>query len=465
VQSREFRSGPCWPFQIAFRSGRSVLAAVFFVIAIAGCSGSNVDGGAGGGQTGIGGGGLPPLPSLQTPDGATGLPGAPLMRQPIAPDGTVRVAVLLPLSGSSAELASSMLSAAEMAVFEIADDKFILLPFDTQGTPEGAAAAAEAAIRGGAQVILGPLLASSVEAVAPLARVAGVHVVAFSNSRSVAGNGVFIMGFVPKQQVDAIVEYAVGQGLLRYAVLAPQDAYGATVVESMKESVGVLNATTVDARFYDPSIADQSSDVKAIADYDQRRRALLEQRAQLQRQHDEVSQQALKRLEKRDTIGDVAFDALLLPETGQKLRSLASLLSYYDVDLPAVRFLGLRNWDELKNPESEPALIGAWFAAPSPAEHERFLNRFQDAFGKTPARLASLAYDATALAAVLAQDGGDPRFSFDALTNRNGFLGVDGLFRLGPDGVAQRKFAILEIEKGGVRMIQPAARAFEPPTN
>lgn len=444
------------------------MAAVFFVIAIAGCSGSNVDGGASGGQTGNAGVGLPPLPSLpslQTPDGGTGLPGAPLIRQPIPPDGTVRVAVLLPLSGSSAELANSMLNAAEMAVFEIADDKFILLPFDTQGTPEGAAAAAEAAIRGGAQVILGPLLASSVEAVAPLARVAGVHVVAFSNSRSVAGNGVFIMGFVPKQQVDAIVEYAVGQGLLRYAVLAPQDAYGATVVESMKESVAILNATTVDARFYDPSIADQSSDVKAIADYDQRRRALLEQRAQLQRQHDEVSQQALKRLEKRDTIGDVAFDALLLPETGQKLRSLASLLSYYDVDLPAVRFLGLRNWDELKNPESEPALIGAWFAAPSPAEHERFLNRFQDSFGKTPARLASLAYDATALAAVLAQDGGDPRFSFDALTNRNGFLGVDGLFRLGPDGVAQRKFAILEIEKGGVRMIQPAARAFEPPTN
>ena len=133
------------------------------------------------------------------------------------------------------------------------------------------------------------------------------------------------------------------------------------------------------ARFYDPSIADPSGDVKAIADYDRRRRALLEQRAQLQRQQDEVSQQALKRLEKRDTIGDVEFDALLLPDTGQKLRSLASLLSYYDVDLPAVRLLGLRNWDEVDNPETEPALLGAWFAAPSPSENERFRNRFEDA--------------------------------------------------------------------------------------
>lgn len=447
----------------------SLVAAIVLLVAVAACAKPTVDGAAGGDQTGVGGaGGLPPLPSLpslQTGDGATGVPGAPLLRQPIPADGTVRVAVLLPLSGASAELAGSMLNAAEMAVFEIADDKFILLPFDTKGTPEGAAAAADAAIRGGAQVILGPLLASSVEAVAPLARVAGVHVVAFSNSRSVAGNGVFIMGFVPKQQVDAIVDFAVTQGLLRLSVLAPQDAYGAAVVESTKEAVATLNATLARAQFYDPSIADQSSDVKAIADYDERRRALLEQRAQLQRQQDEVSQQALKRLEKRDTIGDVEFDALLLPETGQKLRSLASLLSYYDVDLPAVRLLGLRNWDELKNPETEPALIGAWFAAPSPAEHERFKNRFEDAFGKVPARLASLAYDATALTAVLAQDGGDLRFSFDALTNRNGFLGVDGLFRLDVNGVAQRKFAILEVEKSGVRMIRPAAREFEPPTN
>jgi len=358
-----------------------------------------------------------------------------------------------------------MLNAAEMAVFEIADDKFVLLPFDTKGTPDGAAEAAEAAIRRGAQVILGPLLAPSVDAVAPLARIAGVHVVAFSNSRSVAGNGVFIMGFVPKQQVDAIVDFAIGKGLLRQAVLAPQDAYGATVVESHKEALAAYNATMVRAQFYDPSIADYSGDVKAVADYDTRRRALLEQRAQLQRQQNEISRQALKRLENRDTIGDVEFDALLLPETGQKLRSLVSLLSYYDVDLPAVRFLGLRNWDEIPNPESEPALIGAWFAASSPAEHERFKTRFTDAFGRAPARLASLAYDSTALAAVLAQDAGDPRYSFEALTNPNGFLGVDGLFRLDPNGVAQRRFAILEIQKSGVRMIQPAAKEFEPPTN
>lgn len=402
---------------------------------------------------------LPPLGDLQSGEGA---PGGPLQRLPIPPDGKVRVAVLLPQTGASAKLAASMLNAAEMAVFEIADDKFVLLPYDTKGTPDGAAEAAEAAIRAGAQIILGPLLAPSVEAVAPLARAAGVHVVAFSNSRSVAGDGVFIMGFVPQQQVDAIVAYAAGQGLNRLAVLAPQDAYGFAVVDSLKGSVFTHNATLVRSHFYDPSLSEFSGDVKIIADYDARRRALLKQRAQLQSRQDEISRQALKRLKKRDTIGDVDFDAILLPETGQPLRSLASLLSYYDVDLPTVRYLGLRNWDEIAKPEAEPALVGAWYAASSPVEHQKFVNRFEDAFGHPPARLASLAYDATALAAVLAQDDGDPRFGFEALTNANGFLGVDGLFRLDPNGVAEREFAILSITKSGVEVVQPAAKEFAP---
>jgi ABC-type branched-subunit amino acid transport system substrate-binding protein len=438
-----------------------VLAALVTFL-VAACSGPTVDGGGGAGQTRSGArDGLPPLPplsSLRTGEG-------PLQRQPIPPDGTVRVAILLPLSGGSAELAASMLNAAEMAVFEIANDKFVLMPFDTKETPEGATAAAEQAIRGGAQVILGPLVAQSVEAVKPLARAAGVHVIAFSNSTSVAGDGVFIMGFVPQQQVEAIVRFAVAKGLQRHATLAPQDAYGNAVVDTMRATLQPVNGTLVRAHFYNPATEDFSNDVKLIADYDQRRKALLEQRALLQRQRDEVSRQALKRLEKRDTIGDVDFDAMLLPDTGQRLRSLVSLLSFYDVDLPAVRFLGLRNWDEIPKPESEPALIGSWFAAPAPAERERFETRFKNAFGRPPFRLASLAYDATALAAILAQDAAEPRFSFEALTNQNGFLGVDGLFRLDPNGVAQRKFAILEIRKSGVHMIEAPPTTFVPVTN
>lgn len=116
-----------------------------------------------------------------------------------------RVAILLPLTGSSAPLGKALLDAAQLSMFELANKSFVLLPFDTRSTAAGAEEAAVMAIQQNAHLILGPLHADSVRAVAPIARNAGVPVVAFSNSREVAGDGVFILGFVPRQQVNAVV--------------------------------------------------------------------------------------------------------------------------------------------------------------------------------------------------------------------------------------------------------------------
>lgn len=412
-------------------------------------------------------GGLPPLPSLSALRGFGVESGrAQLYRRPIPPDGTIFVALLLPLSGPSAAVGESMLNAAELALFEAPRvERLALLPYDTGGTPEGAAAAAERAIVRGAQIILGPLLASSVKAITPLAQEAGVQVVAFSNSRSVAGDGVYILGFDPYQQVAAITKYALSQGLLRLAVLAPRGAYGDAVVQSLQATALEHGGEIVRSQYYDPAARDHSAAVKAATDFERRHKDLLEQRETLERQKDEVSRAALKRLEKLDTIGDVEFDAILLPDTGQTLRALASLLLYYDVDIPKVRVLGLSDWDELRNPGRELALVGGWYAGTPPSEWERFVGRYRQAFGKPPVRIASLAYDATALAAIIAKTVEGADYSREMLTNPNGFIGVNGLFRLNLDGVAERAYAILEVRKKEIRVLQPPPQTFEQATH
>ena len=167
-----------------------------------------------------------------------------------------------------------------------------------------------------------------------------------------------------------------------------------------------------------------------------------------------------KRLEKLDTLGDVAFDAVLLPGRGQQLKAIASLLSFYDVDQPAVRLLGLSNWAQTANIEAEPSLSLSWYAAPPRNERESFFRRYREFYGRPPATVASLAYDATALAIVLAQSKSGVAFSLDRLVQPYGFLGVDGLFRLRPEGVAERVFEIREITRKGFRIKRPALTAF-----
>ena len=413
--------------------------------------------------------GAPPQAVL--PPGAAPPPGT-LEVQPLPPPGTppatapgapnaLKVALLLPLSGANAAIGRELLDAATLALFDLGDDRLTLLPRDTQGTPAGAAAAAQAALGDGAVLILGPLFSSEAAAVGPIAQSHNVNVISFSNDRSVAGNGVFILGFTPQQEIDQVLRFARSRGYERFAALTPDSAYGNAVVEAMKKTIAAIGGQAVKLETYPTDGSDLGPIVRRFADADQRKAALAQQKQALAGKDDEISQQALKRLEGIDALGDVGFDALLLPEGGARLKALASLLAYYEVDPAKVRFLGSGQWNE-PGLGSEPNLVGGWFAAPPEANAIAFRERFQKAYGRVPARIASLAYDATALAAVLGKQP-DPgtAFSHDAIVNPNGFAGYDGIFRFGADGVAERGLAILEVTAHDVKVVRPAPDSFE----
>ncbi len=378
------------------------------------------------------------------------------------PEQRPSVAILLPLTGPQAKRGQDLLDAAQLALFDVAAEEFELKPFDTGGTADGARTAANAALNEGARLILGPLTAGSTRAAVFPARRNGVNILSFSNDRSVAGNGVFVMGFLPQAQVARVVDYAQRNSLRSFAALAPRNTYGNTMVNALQGATAADPLSSVVATTsYVAGDENLPELIKQFADYDERRQALLQQRAILEARDDTISQQALARLENRETLGDVPFDAILLPGGSEEALQLAPLLAFYDVDPVRVRLLGTWLWD---NPRlgDEPNMVGAWFAAPPPAARQDFENRFEALYGRQPDRLATLAYDAVALAAILgANDAdGDP-YSIDSLTTANGFAGMDGIFRLLPSGEVQRGLAVLEVQRGGAREIEPAPESFE----
>ncbi len=427
--------------------------------------------------------------------------------QPVEPElpPEVRVGLLLPLSGPAEALGRDMLDAAQMALFDVGDNDLVLLPRDTGSTPAGARTAATEVIEQGAEVILGPLFGEAVAAVSPLAAQADVRVLAFSNDASVATDGTFLLGFRPEEQVRRLVDYALASGGLlrpgpapipgpdaaaapaadaapemaqptvdqptsdqsafdpgspRIAGLAPDDAYGATALEALRRAVeeggGVLGETLL----YPTNFADPSPVVRRIAAYDGRAATLEAERARLEQSDDPQAVQRLQALETVDTIGGPPFDAILLADGGDSLRSVAALLTFFDVDPATTRFLGTMRWQADPRVLAEGALQGGWFAAPAPDDLAAFENRFRDTFGRAPSELAALAYDATALAVVVARDLGDRSFATTSLTDAEGFAGASGLFRLRPDGLTEHGLAVLEVSGGTVRMIDPPPARF-----
>lgn len=384
------------------------------------------------------------------------------MATPGDANGMTRVAMLVPLSGRDANAGQALLNAAQMALFDVGGDQFVLQPYDTGSTPERAQQAAALAISHGVDLMLGPLRSQSVQAVAPQARAGNVRMIAFSSDPSVAGGGVYVAGYLLREQARRVAEYALSQGMQRFAVLAPENEYGRLMAQAFQDAVGRMGGTVTKAATYNPADRDQMvAVIQRLGNYDDRKAALRQQRRELEARGDAAARQALKRLEGRETIGDLPFDALFLPEGGTKLKEVAALLNYYDVDTGTVKLLGPMLWQD-PTLGRDPMLVGGWFPFPPPATHADFRRRYRDLYGRNPPDIATLGYDVTALAAVLARQSNTRGFGPGALTQSAGFQGVDGLFRFLEDGTSERGFAVMEIRPDGPAEVAPAPQTFEP---
>jgi branched-chain amino acid transport system substrate-binding protein len=360
----------------------------------------------------------PILPPVEAP--APGQPAKPL---------PVKVALLLPLSGPDANLGRAMLEAAQMALFDIGEETLTLVPRDTAG---GAANAARIVLEEGAQLVLGPLFSADVQAVAPLARQRNVNVIAFSTDRGVAGNGVYLISSTPEEQVQRVIGYAASQGLKRFAILAPDNAYGSTVIGAAKQAAAQANAI-------DPAVATYAPN---------------------QNTPDGLGQ-AVKKLVRGS---EPNFDALLIPEGGARLKTIATQLGPSNIDPTRIRLLGTALWGGDPELGREPALVGAWIAGPPPDTQAAFADRFTRLYGRAPPRLAGLAYDAVALAAVLAKAPEPVRFQSEQILNPAGFAGYEGVFRFRRDGVGERALAVMQLEPRGTRTVADAPQGFQAPT-
>ncbi len=393
----------------------------------------------------------------------------------------VRVGLLLPFGARSAGAraeASQLLRAAELALFEQGEATMLLLPKDTGGTAEGGREAAESAIADGADLIIGPLFSAAADAVGEIARAARVPVIAFSTDANVAGNGLYLLSFPPEEEVRRVTEFALDQGATRFAAVTPDSAYGQLARDTYAATIGarlgfdplpeVSSVTlpvpdnapegttprTVERSFRTGLVGSESysGDVESMT---QAARRL----ARLGVETLDPRRAATMSGANWQPSPGSPFQVVLLPEGGDRLRMLAPVLVFQDIDPLLVKFIGTGLWRD-SNLVREPALANGWFASAEPEARGRFERAYEAVYRDSPSRLAGLAYDALTLAALMAREPG----SGDArrfIEQPGGFNGVDGLFRFRPDGTIERALAVYTIQGGQFRVISPAPQQFD----
>lgn len=401
-----------------------------------------------------------PAPAPQATPSLPPAPGAVTLTPPPGVVDPIRVALLVPMSGPNAPLGRTLLDGALLALFRIAERDFVLTPFDTKGTPDGAAEAARKAVGEGAQLLIGPVFSSGVRAAAPVAAQANINMLALSNDSAVAGPGVYLSGVLPELQVERVVRYASQHGVRRFAALIPEGPLGNRVRTQIQKTLGELGLEPARIVVFAGTTAGMGEAVRLISDYDERHAALLSQRRQLEAAGDEVSRRTLDRLKGLETYGPPPFDGLFVAASGTQLTEMAAQLANYDIDTKRVRLLGLSSWIA-PSTGRDPKLIGGWFAVEPRAVADDFKRDFKAMYGSDPHPLSSAAFDLTALAAILAQVRSGARFDRDALTHESGFAGISGLFRFLPNGLPERGLEVREVELRGSKVVDPAPKSFD----
>ncbi len=355
-------------------------------------------------------------------------PTAPVVRpvpvqQPVVEQGIPtdterqRIALLVPLTGTNAGVGQSLANATQLALLDTRNERLRVTTYDTN---TGAAAAAQKAIADGNKLILGPLLAADVRAVMPVARGAGIPVISFSNDASVAGNGAYLMGNLPTQSIGRVVDYAYSQGVTTFAGLVPNGLYGERASTAFLRAVEADGGKVVSLQVYaQATLATAISKLGQAGPY----QALLV----------------------ADNSGSASGVVALVRRTGGG----------------GAHILGTDQWNLDAALAAKASLNGAWFASVPDHLYHQYAAKYRARFGVAPYRLSSMGYDAVLLTIRIARDWpiGRP-FPEARLRDPDGFAGLDGAFRFGRDGTAERALEVQEIRGGTTVVVSPAPTGF-----
>lgn len=350
---------------------------------------------------------------------------APAMADPARP---VTVALLAPLSAAEpgdTAAGNALANAGRMAATDLADPGLELKVYDTLGTPEGAQAAAYRALGEGASLILGPLFGANTPAVADVAGRAGLNVISFSTDSTVAGGPVYVSGFLPEAEAARIVGFAATRGYGRLGVFRPYTPYGDAALQGAEEGAYSSGARIVLDTGYERTFQGIQEGAEPFA----------------------------------GAAVEAGVNAILLPEGGKGLQTVAAFMDYNGLDPAAVKYLGLGLWNASATLQ-ERTLKGGWFPAPDPDRLDVFVGLYQARYGTRPPFIAVLGYDAVQVAGQLLAEarrtGSRTPFGQPELTRPEGFQGALGPLRFRPDGQAERAMAILEVGEGRFEIVDPA---------
>ncbi len=336
-------------------------------------------------------------------------------------ESKIRIGLIVPLSGEYSAIGDSIIKSTRLALNKINDEKFEIVPGDTKANPIDALKASKNLYDRGIKIIIGPVFNQSTKY---LDELNDVTFISFTNKIYGNPSNVISAGVNAISQFQTIDKFRNLNEIQRTIILIPKSDYRKEVEQAIKKTKLKLK----DKYFYDMEPTLLTSQIEKVTRYPERKQNLLNEIERIENSSLINKQKKLEELNKKDTLGGINFDSVIIADFGESLKSVATSLLYTDVSSKRISYITLNQWFD-NSLLKENSLQPIYFPSINKENFELFKVEYDNAYKKKANQLSFLSYDLVGLVYFLIYSNNfdqDKKIFYE----KNKFKGKIGIFEI-----------------------------------
>ena len=339
----------------------------------------------------------------------------------------IKIGLLIPLSGEYKEIGQSILNATRLAINKIDNPQIEILPRDTKSNPETTLKVSKELYDVGVRVIIGPVFNKNLIYLDELK-----EIIFLSLTNKVTNNhkNVISAGINAISQINAIIKFQKQYNIERSIFLIPNSDFK----NEIEEAISKTKIKLKDKFIYDTDPTLLTAQIEKLTRYSQRKQNLKDEIKRLKKSNEINKEKKIAELEKKDTLGGINFDSVIIADFDESLKSVATSLLYTDISSKRIHYISLNQWFD-NSLLKENSLQPIYFPSINKENYDEFIKEYFSIYQKYPNQISFLSYDLVGLIYFLIYQN-DFKVDDKIFYKKNKFKGKVGIFEINKNKIS-----------------------------
>ena len=341
----------------------------------------------------------------------------------------IKIGLIVPLSGDNSLIGEKIIKSIRMAVNKINDDRIEIIPKDTKSNPIDALKVSKELYENGVKIIIGPVFNECTKYLDDLKE---VTFISFTNKLINNPKNVISAGVNAVSQIQTIKKFNDQNNLKKSIFMIPRSDFK----KEIEMAIDVTNIKYKEVFYYDREPTKLTRQIEDLTKYNDRKNNLKDEIKRLENLSFKNKDSKIENLKKRDTLGNLNFDSVVIADFDENLKSVATSLLYTDVSSKKVSYITLNQWFD-ESLLKETSLHPIYFPSINKKNYEIFMTDFKNTYGLEGDQLSFLSYDLLGLIYYLIYEN-DFKITKQIFYKKNKFRGKMGIFEIGKNTITHQ---------------------------